>query len=148
MPELPYKYKCTKHGHKVDLAMGPSDYRKVTGRSQTCPDCGGPMKLVGKTGHATESIKKCRVCGKKMNPVDALVGGAGKDKKGPICRKCTDKARKRVMRENIGLKLWTPSGPKEKPDKKKSDSDALDMWASVLAGKDPDDVITAKKEPS
>ena len=34
-----------------------------------------------------QASAKCRECGKDMNPVDAMVGGAG-DGKEPVCQSC------------------------------------------------------------
>ena len=33
-------------------------------------------------------FNRCRDCGRPMNPVDALVGGALENREGPICGKC------------------------------------------------------------
>jgi Zn finger protein HypA/HybF involved in hydrogenase expression len=46
-------------------------------------------------GMNTTAELKCRQCGKPMNPVDAMVGGAG-DGKDPICQACTVKNHKQV----------------------------------------------------
>lgn len=35
-----------------------------------------------------DNFNRCRDCGRHMNPVDALVGGALDNAEGPICGKC------------------------------------------------------------